>query len=180
MVLSWGWYPDLLYRRPAPARVRADFEQLRRLGFNGVKLCLWFPPEYYFDIADELGMLLWVELPMWLPHPTAHFRVQLRSRPTGSSGRRAITRRSSSTRWAASSSAAVGDDVLGPLYAHVKALVRDALVRDNSGSGEAYGGLLTEYADFYDHHLYCEPQHFRETLDALRAGVAARQAVAVR
>src|SRR5262245_53847992 len=64
MALSWGWYPEALHSNPGPERVRADFARLKQLGYNGVKLCLWFPPQYYFDLADELGMLLWVELPI--------------------------------------------------------------------------------------------------------------------
>ena len=170
MVLSWGWYPDLLHPGPSPARVRADLEQLRRLGFNGVKLCLWFPPAYYFEIADELGILLWVELPMWLPDPTDHFRSQLQVETDRLV--RAARDHPSVILYTLGCElgSAVGDDVLGPLYADVKALVRDALVCDNSGSGEAYGGLLTSYADFYDHHLYCEPQHFRETLTHFAPG----------
>ncbi len=170
MILSWGWYPDVLYANPGPDRVRADLLELRQLGFNGVKLCLWFPPDYYFDLADELGMLIWVELPMWLPHPTEHFRGQL-----GTEAERLVRAARAHPSvvlytLGCELSAVVGDDVLGPLYAKVKGLVGDALVRDNSGSGEAYGGLLTEYADFYDHHLYCELQHFRETLEHFAPG----------
>ncbi|MEQ4207095.1 hypothetical protein [Actinopolymorpha sp. B9G3] len=170
MLLSWGLYPDLLHAAPSRDRVRADLERLRELGFNGVKLCLWFPPTYYFDIADELGLLVWVELPMWLPHPTEHFRTQL---PAETDRLVRMARNHPSVilyTLGCELSAVIGDDVLAPLYAHVKGLVRDALVRDNSGSGEAYGGLLTEYADFYDHHLYCELQHFRETLEHFAPG----------
>ena len=47
----------------------------------------------------------------------------------------------------------------------MKGLVGDALVRDNSGSGEAYGGSLDESADFHDHHLYAELHHLPELLD---------------
>jgi Glycosyl hydrolases family 2 len=170
MVLSWGWYPDLLHPAPSPDRVRADLVQLRRLGFNGVKLCLWFPPAYYFDIADELGMLLWVELPMWLPEPSDHFRTQLRAETDRLV--RAARDHPSVLLYTLGCElgSTVGADVLAPLYADVKALARDALVCDNSGSGEAYGGLLTSYADFYDHHLYCEPQHFRETVEHFAPG----------
>ncbi len=73
LALSWGWYPDRRSPNPGPERVRADLLRLRQMGYNGVKLCLWFPPPYYFDLADELGMILWVELPMWLPDPTIVF-----------------------------------------------------------------------------------------------------------
>jgi hypothetical protein len=51
------------------------------------------------------------------------------------------------------------------MYAMVKALVGDALVRDNSGSAEAYGGSLDEAADFYDHHFYAEQQFMPALLD---------------
>jgi hypothetical protein len=165
MVLSWGWYADRLHPNPGPDQVRADLIELRRLGFNGVKLCLWFPPEYYFDLADELGMLLWVELPMWLPHPTAHFRRQLFTE-SHRLVRVAVNHPSVILiTLGCELNAAIGADLLGPLYDSVKQLARDSLVRDNSGSGEAYGGLLDEFADFDDHHFYCEPAWFRATLD---------------
>jgi hypothetical protein len=165
MILSWGWYPDRLHPDPGPERVRADLLELQRLGFNGVKLCLWFPPDYYFAIADELGMLLWVELPMWLPHPTEHFRAQLFAEAERLVRAAANHPSVILLTLGCELSAAVGADVLGPLYDLVKRLAPGTLVRDNSGSGEAYGGLLDEFADFDDHHFYCEPAYFRATLD---------------
>ena len=39
-------------------------------------------------------------------------------------------------------------------------------MRDNSGSGEAYGGLLNEYADFYDYHFYSEPHFLRPLVES--------------
>ena len=26
---------------------------------------MWYPPEYFFNIADEMGMLIWQEHPVW-------------------------------------------------------------------------------------------------------------------
>ena len=165
MALSWGWYPEALHSNPGPERVRADFDRLRQLGYNGVKLCLWFPPQYYFDLADELGMLLWVELPMWLPRPSAFFRAQtpleyerLLRRARGHPSVILYTLGCELNRSADA-------ELLAPLYALAKAHAGDALVRDNSGSGEAYGGLLNEFAEFYDYHFYGEPQFFRSLLD---------------
>jgi hypothetical protein len=130
-----------------------------------VKLCLWFPPQYYFDLADELGMLLWVELPMWLPEPDAHFRQQ-----TPAEYERLVRLASPHPSVILYSlgcelNRAVGPDILGPLYAMVKQLGGGGLVRDNSGSGEAYGGLLNEFADYYDYHFYCDLQFFRTLVD---------------
>jgi hypothetical protein len=165
MALSWGWYPQALHSNPGPERVRADFARLKQLGYNGVKLCLWFPPPYYFDLADELGMLLWVELPMWLPQPSAFFRIQ-----TPIEYERLMRQAHAHPSvilytLGCELNQAVDAALLAPLYASVKAHAGDALVRDNSGSGEAYGGLLNEFAEFYDYHFYAELQHLRGLLD---------------
>ena len=45
-------------------------------------------------------------------------------------------------------------------------LAGDALVRDNIGSGEAYGGLLNEFAEYRDYHFYSELQFFQPLLDS--------------
>lgn len=165
MILSWGWYPDRLHPDPGAEQVRADLTKLRSLGFNGVKLCLWYPPQYYFDLADELGMLLWLELPMWLPHPTEHFRQQLFSESERLLRLAALHPSLILVTLGCELSSAVGADVLGPLYDLAKRVAPNTLVRDNSGSGEAYGGLLDEFADFDDHHLYCEPAYIKPTMD---------------
>ena len=63
---------------PAPDEVtiRDEFRRVRELGFNMVKMCLYVPSPLYLDIADEEGMLLWLELPMWLPEVTPRLRQQ--------------------------------------------------------------------------------------------------------
>ncbi|HWQ13525.1 MAG TPA: glycoside hydrolase [Roseiflexaceae bacterium] len=165
MILSWGWYAGRLSPDPGPARVRQDFAKLKQLGYNGVKLCLWFPPQYYFDLADEMGLLLWVELPMWLPEPDEHFRHQA---PLEYERLVKLARQHPAVilySLGCELNRAVGPEILGPLYALVKRLAGDALVRDNSGSGEAYGGLLNEFADYYDYHFYCDLQFFRGLVD---------------
>ncbi|HZB95506.1 MAG TPA: hypothetical protein VE268_06075, partial [Herpetosiphonaceae bacterium] len=165
MALSWGWYPRALHSNPGPAYVRSELERLQALGYNGVKLCLWFPPQYYFTLADELGMLLWVELPMWLPRPTGFWRRQT---PVEYERLVRLARNHPSVvlyTLGCKLNAGVGADILEPVYRLVKSLAGDALVRDNSGSGEAYGGLLNEFADYYDYHFYSDIHFFRQLLD---------------
>jgi Glycosyl hydrolases family 2, sugar binding domain len=165
MILSWGWYEGHLDSNPGRERVRADMRKLQALGYNGIKLCLWFPPRYYFELADELGMLLWVELPMWIPQPDAHFRSQVpieyRRLVRQAAEHPAVILYSLGCEL----NRQVEAELLAPLYEMVKQLGRGALVRDNSGSGEAYGGLLAEHADYYDYHFYADLQHFRGLLD---------------
>jgi hypothetical protein len=166
MVLSWGWYPWSLNSNPGLEQVRSDWLQLRSLGYNGVKFCLWVPPRYYFDLADETGMLLWLEFPMWLPKVTERFRRQ------AAVEYKRITRELCSHpsivlySLGCELNKAADPSLLESLYVSMKAYVGDALVRDNSGSGEAYDGLLDEFADYYDYHFYCEPQFFRLLVDS--------------
>ncbi len=165
MALSWGWYADVLHSNPGPERIRAEFRMLKALGYNGVKLCLWVPPAEYFELADEMGMLLWLELPMWLPKPNRHFHEQLMPEYT------AIVRQTCDHpslimySLGCELNKLIGPELLEPLYSMTRALAGNVLVRDNSGSGEAYGGLLHEFADYYDYHFYSDLQHFRHLLD---------------
>lgn len=64
-MLHWGHEPEHIAPAPTPAQVRAEFARLKELGFNCVCLCMVYPPEHYYDIADEVGMLIWQEHPVW-------------------------------------------------------------------------------------------------------------------
>ncbi len=165
LALSWGWYPESLHSSPGPARVRADLLRLKELGYNGVKLCLWFPPAYYFELADELGMLLWVELPLWLPQPGGLLREQLPIEYGRLLRQARVHPAVILYSLGCELGGEIGAELLAPLYRMVKALAGDALVRDNSGSGEAFGGLLDEHADYDDHHFYSDLQFLPGLLD---------------
>src|SRR6185436_7659777 len=78
-LLDWGWNPE----RIAPIFTREElldnFAKARALGFNLIKLCLFVPDETFFDAADEAGMLLWLELPLWLARLTPETRALVMS-----------------------------------------------------------------------------------------------------
>lgn len=165
MALSWGWYARTLHPNPAVDVMRAELEQIRDLGFNGVKCCLWVPPQAYLDLCDEMGLLVWMELPLWLPrmspeqqeHVSAEYErivCQYRHHP-------------SIVIWTLGCelSTSCGDEFLRRLYERVKELTDCPLIRDNSGGGECYGGLLREHADYYDYHFYCDLPFLRGAFD---------------
>lgn len=52
---------------------------LKRYGFNHVRFHAWCPPQAAFDAADELGMYLGIEMPMWLNFDIS--KVELGSDP---------------------------------------------------------------------------------------------------
>jgi len=64
-LLTWGYYPRRVAPLPTPEVVRNEFAYLRSLGFNGQTACLITLPDFYYDIADEMGILIWQEYPTW-------------------------------------------------------------------------------------------------------------------
>lgn len=66
-VLNWGYYPPGLAPLDQRDRFRKDLEYIRSRGFNLMKFCLWIPPKSFLDLADEMGILTWMEYPTWHP-----------------------------------------------------------------------------------------------------------------
>lgn len=164
-VLHWMAYPDRFAPDPPRERVESELRSIKALGYSMVKLCLVLPPEHYFDVADELGILLWVELPMWLPRVTDGYEQQAVSEY------RAMVRRIRNHpsvllyTLGCELSSEANAELLERLYRLVKVETGGALVRDNSGSAEAYGGIVQEYADFSDYHFYAEAHVFYDLMD---------------
>ncbi|MBL8164705.1 MAG: hypothetical protein JNJ61_22145, partial [Anaerolineae bacterium] len=164
-ILNWGWYPKFLCPAPDAQTIRSEFERVRALGYNMVKLCLYVPSPLYFEIADEMGMMLWLELPMWLPEVTPRLRAQA-----------PIEYRDILEQVHAHPSvviyslcceldSAADAELLETLSGILRGRTSGVLACDNSGSGEAYGGLTFDYADFNDYHFYCDLHYFTPLVD---------------
>lgn len=167
-VLSWGWQPDRIAPHYTVEAVRSEFRRVRAQGFNLIKLCLFVPNQIYFDVADEEGMLLWQEWPMWLPTVTSDLRQRA---PAEYADYMALTRHHPAVvlySLGCELNQQVDAALLGELDRVVRDNVRDVLVCDNSGSGEAYGGLTVDFADFTDYHTYGDLHFLEETLDNWR------------
>jgi hypothetical protein len=64
-ILHWGYYQALGKPWPDDVQMRREIVDLKALGFNLIKFCLWVPPPRYFELCDELDMLVWQEYPVW-------------------------------------------------------------------------------------------------------------------
>ncbi|MBI3242060.1 MAG: hypothetical protein HYZ49_07190 [Chloroflexi bacterium] len=160
-VLDWGWDAARICPTPTRAELLDQFAKARALGFNLVKLCLFVPDETTFEVADEAGMLLWLELPMWLPKVTPEFR-ELALREYQGLFRRLHHHPSIivvSLGCELNADADAG--FLRELDNLADEWMPNALHCDNSGSAEAYGGVSTRLSEFYDYHFYTDPHFFQ-------------------
>ncbi len=64
-VLHWGYYPELGNPWPDEQQIRREITDMKSLGFNLVKFCLWIPPERYYQLCEEMNMFVWQEYPFW-------------------------------------------------------------------------------------------------------------------
>jgi hypothetical protein len=162
-VLDWGWHPDRMAPTPPARRVREQFAIARAHGFNLIKLCLFVPDEATFDAADEAGMLLWLELPLWQPRMTPRLRAMAAGEVD-----RILARVYHHPSLAVLSlgcelDQSVDQEFLADLNAIADRWAPDVLRVTNSGSAEAYGGIPAR-ADLRDYHFYAEPHFFTPLL----------------
>lgn len=168
-ILSWGWDPNTLAPTPSDDAIRDEFRRVRELGFNMVKLCLFVPWSRVFEIADEEGVFLWLELPMWYQIMDDHLREQavleypdilaaVHHHPS-------IVIYSLGCELGAHMADAA---LLDRLNSIARRMTRGVMICDNSGSGEAYAGLDFDFADFNDYHFYCDLHYFTPLLDHFR------------
>jgi len=168
-MLHWGYSPPFLAPPEDPAFWRRQLESVRDLGCNMLKACLWMPPPVVYEIADEIGLIVWQEYPTW--HPTlttehvadlrreyAEFHVQDRSHPS-------VALRSLTCETGHSAELAV----LEELFRQCKDMVPQTLVVDDSAWIEWH-----RIHDFYDDHPYGNNSWWPGKITSMRAHIDAR------
>lgn len=169
--LTWGWYPEIGHPHPPSDVIEREIAQMKAMGFNTVKFCLWLPPHRYLEALRRHRMWAWLELPVWLPSadPAAQQRwveeiqrivKQYRHHP-------AII--------AWTIGCELSHETTAEWRRDLTEWVREAtgcpLVKDNSGGAEMYGGDPREFGTFADFHPYCDGPFFPAVLESLRHGV---------
>jgi hypothetical protein len=167
-LLNWGYSAPLTAPNPGEAVWRAELEFARARGFNLMKFCLWVPPQRYLELADEMGMLTWMEYPTWHPDLTEKFLGPLErefleffhyDRNHPSVLLRSLTCETGS-----------GADlkVIQRLYDLAKANIPGALVEDDS----SWIGWNRVH-DFYDDHPYGNNHTWIKTLQGFNEYILA-------
>ncbi|MBX7134248.1 MAG: hypothetical protein K1X67_16365 [Fimbriimonadaceae bacterium] len=169
-VLHWGWSPEIGHPNPPDDVIQREVSELKRLGFNLVKFCLWIPSHRYLEILDEHEMFAWIELPLWDPTPDPDKQsaiaeemerivVQYRHHPN-------VPIWTAGCELSESTTADYRRGLVEMLERHLPG----RFIKDNSGSAEMYGGDLREFGNFDDFHPYCDTMFYPSVLDSLLPG----------
>lgn len=72
--LDQDFYPETIYTPPSEEFVRDEMLKAKRLGLNMLRCHIKVPDPVYLKVADEVGMLIWYEIPSWndFNHFTPH------------------------------------------------------------------------------------------------------------
>jgi hypothetical protein len=63
--LDQDYYPDTIYSTPSRELIEDQFRKAKELGLNLLRLHIKVPDPIYYDLADQMGLLIWTELPNW-------------------------------------------------------------------------------------------------------------------
>jgi hypothetical protein len=63
--LDQDFYPETIYTPPSEEYVRDMMLKGKRLGLNLLRCHIKVPDPVYLKVADEVGMLVWYEIPSW-------------------------------------------------------------------------------------------------------------------
>jgi hypothetical protein len=170
--LDQDLYPNTIYTVPSDAFLRDQFQKAKRLGLNNLRCHIKPPDPRYLDLADEIGLLVWAEIPSWRT-----FYVRTTVHPDVLRLDEAIKARVQSTLaemirrdynhpsliiwtlvnedWGTSLPLSSADRAwVRRLFDLCKRLDPTRLVVDNSACGAAWGPNIHVKSDIDDFHLY--------------------------
>lgn len=76
--LDQDFYPEAIYSTPSPEYLRSMMLKGKQLGLNLLRCHIKVCDPAYLDAADEVGLLVWYEIPSW--NDTHHFTAQAAAR----------------------------------------------------------------------------------------------------
>jgi len=170
--LDQDLYPDTIYTVPSEEFLRDQFEKARQLGLNSLRCHIKPPDPRYLDLADEMGLLIWAEIPSWRTFQTKPFvypeqiavteQIKHRvERTLEEMVRRDLNHPSLviwtivNEDWGTSLPLSSEDRAwVAQMYERCKELDPTRLVVDNSACPHAWGPNIHVHTDLEDFHIY--------------------------
>lgn len=170
--LDQDFYRETIYTVPSEDYLRDQFHKAKELGLNCLRCHIKIPDPQYLDLADELGLLVWAEIPSWRTfYPKGLYHEQQTSLDSGVRGRVEQTLREMIARdfnhpsiiiwtmvnedWGTMLPLSASDRAwVRSLYNLCKQLDPTRLVVDNSACAGPWGANLHVQSDLDDWHTY--------------------------
>ncbi len=169
-LLNWGYSTRHLGPTRSEQQMREELEWAKAWGFNLMKFCLWVPPRRYLELADEVGIMVWIEYPTWHPKLTDEYlddlRQEYREFYCFDRMHPSIVLRSLTCETGHSADLAVVKE----LYDLAKTSIPGAIVEDDSSWIE-----WNRIHDFYDDHPYGNNHTWLQTLRRLQDFISQRE-----
>src|SRR5574337_361488 len=61
--LDQDWHPEEECRPPGPKFLEERFQNAKAMGLNALRCHVKIPDRLYFDLADRLGLIVWLDMP---------------------------------------------------------------------------------------------------------------------
>ena len=163
-ILHWGLYDKEVTPTPCRDKIKKEMNDILAYGFNAIKHCLYIPSDDALDEADKAGILLWVELPLWVPEKADELPDRIRREYP-----RLIKKLIGHPSVIIISCGCELNNVIdAPMLEEMYTLVRsetNTLICDNSGSGECYGGISESFSDFFSYHFYSDIHNLENLME---------------
>ncbi len=170
--LDQDLYPETIYTVPSEDYLRDEFRKAKELGLNNLRCHITPPDPLYLELADEMGLLVWAEIPSWRTffvkttiHPDAtclDYEITARAKATLEEMIARDFNHPSLIIWTivnedwGTATALRADDRawLAQMYDLCKQLDPTRLVVDNSACGNSWGPNIHVKSDLDDYHVY--------------------------
>ena len=158
--LDQDFYPDTVYTPPSYEYLKKEMQQAKALGFNLMRCHIKVPDPRYLEAADEVGLLVWYEIPNW-DKLTDDSKRRGRETLAGMIERdwnhpSIVIVSIINESWGANLKEAPQREWLKQAYADAKKIVPGWLVVDNSACCDNFH-MATDIADFHQYNAI--PDH---------------------
>lgn len=171
--LDQAFYPGTVYTPPSEGFLRDQMRKAKALGLNTLRMHVKVPDPRYYEIADEEGLLVWIDLPNhWTFTPEAAERLvatfeEMLDRDWNHPSLVALSLINES--WGVDLGEPEQRAWLLGFFERAKATVPGWLVVDNSACWDNFH-LQTDLLDWHTYWAIPENRHrFDETVDAVAA-----------
>ena len=172
--LDQDFYPETIYTPPSLDYIRDEMRKAKALGLNLLRCHIKVPDPRYFEAADEVGILVWYEIPNWerLTAKSKHRATEtLQGMVARDWNHPSIVMISIiNESWGADLKDAGNRQWLKQMYQKAKVLVPGWMVDDNSACCENFH-METDVADY---HTYSAVPDYAANFDRVVDDLARR------